>query len=63
MSSNEQFLDVPGAAEYLNVPERFARRLADERRVPVHKVGRYVRFRRSDLDAWLADNLRPAVDR
>jgi len=43
-------LDVPGAAEYLGVGERFIRRLVNERRVPFHRIGRRIRFKVEDLD-------------
>jgi excisionase family DNA binding protein len=46
-------LTLAQAAEYLNVTERFMRRLVAERRVAYHKLGRLLRFRRNDLDALL----------
>jgi len=48
----DAYLSVPEAAVYLSVPERFIRRIVAERRVVFHKVGRYVRFRKADLDAF-----------
>ena len=41
------------AAAYLNVRVRFVRRLVEERRIPIVKMGRYVRFDRADLDAFI----------
>ncbi len=41
------------AARYLGTSERHMRRLYSERRVAFVKVGKYVRFRRSDLDAFV----------
>ena len=49
----ERYLSVAQTAEYLGTSERFVRRLVAERRVAFHHVGRHVRFRLSDLDAWL----------
>ena len=49
----ETYLTVAQTAEYLSTSERFVRRLVAERRVAFHHVGRHVRFRLSDLDAWL----------
>lgn len=46
-------LSVAEAAAYLNVPERFVRRLIAERRVPFLKVGYHVRLRPEDLDVYL----------
>lgn len=48
-------LSVAEAAAYLNVPERFVRRLIAERRVAFLKVGYHVRLRPEDLDAYLED--------
>ncbi len=49
----DELLTIQQAAERLNVPVRFIRRLVAERRIAFHKVGRYVRFRESDLTAFL----------
>jgi len=41
------------AAAYLNVNERYMRRLVSERRIPYFKVGRLLRFSPADLDAFI----------
>ncbi len=46
-------LTLAQAAQYLNVSERYMRRLVAERRVPFHKIGRLLRFLASDLDDLL----------
>ena len=46
-------LTLAQAAAYLNVSERFMRRLVAERRIAFHKVGHFLRFRSADLDAFL----------
>jgi excisionase family DNA binding protein len=46
-------LSVEEAAE-LGTPVRFVRRLVHERRIRFHKIGKYVRISRSDLDAFIA---------
>lgn len=38
----------------LGVTTRFVRRLVEERRIPFHKIGRFVRFRPGDVDDWIA---------
>ncbi len=45
--------DVQGAAAYLSVSEVFMRRLVVERRVRYYKIGKFVRFKASDLDAMV----------
>ena len=46
-------LDVAGAAAHLGVSQAFVRRLVLERRVRYFKVGKFVRFRIVDLDAFV----------
>ena len=46
-------LDVAAAAAHLRVSETFVRRLVLERRVRYFKVGKFVRFRAVDLDAFV----------
>lgn len=53
-------LDVAGIAHYLSITSRMARRLVDERRVPIVKVGSLVRVRRIDLDAYVAQHTIPS---
>lgn len=48
-----RLLDVAEVAERLHVSERFVRRLVAERRIPIQKVGRHVRFREEDVDGFL----------
>ena len=47
-------LTVDAAAEELGTPVRFVRRLIQERRIRFHKIGKYVRIARADLDAFIA---------
>ena len=53
-ASGGDLLDVTAAAAYLGTPVRFTRRLIAERRIPFHKIGRYVRIHRADLDTYIA---------
>ena len=53
--------DWTGAAEYLQTTERHVRRLWAERKVTGYLVGRKVRFRQGDLDAYIERNRREAL--
>ncbi|WP_433681198.1 helix-turn-helix domain-containing protein [Nocardia sp. CA-119907] len=53
MPARSEYLDVEGAAEYLGTGVRFVRRLVAERRVVFYKVGSHVRFKVSDLEAYV----------
>ncbi|HUR23632.1 MAG TPA: helix-turn-helix domain-containing protein [Acidimicrobiales bacterium] len=46
-------LDIAGAAAYLGVTDAFVRRLVLEKRIRYFKVGKFVRFRAVDLDAFV----------
>lgn len=48
-------LTVEAAAAELGTPVRFVRRLVAERRIRFHKIGKYVRIDRRDLDAFVAN--------
>ena len=47
-------LSLPEATRYLNVTDRYVRRLVAEQRIAYFKVGRLLRFAAVDLDAYLA---------
>jgi len=49
----DRLYTVEQAAEYLNTTERFVRRLITERRIPFHKVGRYIRITETDLAGFV----------
>ncbi|MSW94077.1 MAG: helix-turn-helix domain-containing protein [Actinobacteria bacterium] len=44
----------------MNSSPRLARRLVDERRIPVYKVGRFVRIAESDLLEFIQNGSRSA---
>ena len=58
-----RLLDRHGITEYSGIPERFARRILNERRVPVVKLGRRIFVWTDDLDAYLEDSTLPVVKR
>jgi excisionase family DNA binding protein len=49
----KEHFTVSEAAEYLSTSERFIRRLIAERRIAFYKVGRHVRIKLTDLDAFV----------
>ena len=51
--SHGLLLDIPTLAVHLDVIERFVRRLVEERRVPFHKIGKFVRFHPDDIEEWI----------
>ena len=57
-----RLLDVGEAAAYLNTSKRHIRRLRAESRLAYVKVGAKLRFRREDLDAYVAANTHKPAD-
>ena len=51
--TSPEWLTSTSAAELLGVHRKTVERLAKSGRLPVHRVGRLLRFRRSDVDAYL----------
>lgn len=47
------WLDVAGAADYLRCKPKRLYDLCSQRRVPVHREGSRLLFRRDELDAWI----------
>lgn len=54
MSEQREVMNLQSVREYLGVSETLIRELLASRRIPAAKVGRVWRFRRSEIDAWLA---------
>ena len=52
-NTSQSLLDKAGAAAYLSTTERHIERLWTERRIAGTKIGRKVRFRQRDLDAFI----------
>lgn len=52
---------VKQTAEQYNLPERFIRRLADERRVQTVKLGKYRLIDLDDLDRLMREGTTPAA--
>lgn len=51
-------LGVPEIAAYLSISERAVRDLVSRRQLPVIKIGKRIRVRPDELDAYLTANTR-----
>lgn len=51
--SNELLIDSNKAASFLGIHPKTLQRLARDRKVPAHRIGKLWRFRISELDEWL----------
>jgi excisionase family DNA binding protein len=57
------WLDVPGLAALLGVPESWVYERTAARSIPFHKVGRYVRFTPADVAAIEKQTAQVPADR
>lgn len=51
----DQFLTIDEVAVYLKIPKSTLYKLSQKRIIPCCKIGKQLRFRKSSLDQWLAD--------
>lgn len=52
----KQYLTIKEVSEYLKLPEETVYKYARGSRIPASKVGRYWRFERDEVDAWVSDH-------
>jgi len=53
-AGNAEIMTIREVAEYLKVNERTIYRLLSAKKLPAFKVGGSWRFKRSDIDNWIA---------
>ncbi|MBK7664290.1 MAG: helix-turn-helix domain-containing protein [Sterolibacteriaceae bacterium] len=53
-AGQSEILTIREVAEYLKVTERTIYRLAAAKKIPAFKVGGTWRFRKVDIDGWIA---------
>ena len=54
-------LNVPEAADYIGISQRYLRSLIAERKIRVVRIGHRVLLRLIDVDRWLESNLEGGV--
>jgi excisionase family DNA binding protein len=54
LAPSAPLIGIEEAAARLGVTPRFVRRLVDERRIPFHKIGKFVRFDPADIDYYIS---------
>ncbi len=57
----DEILDVPKLAKYLGTTDQRIYDAVALAEIPFFKVGRYVRFKRSKIDAWIESQSVPAT--
>lgn len=51
--SNEKWIGIEEAAEYMDVTKDTVRNLIKKTDIPAHKIGKLWKFKKSELDAWI----------
>jgi excisionase family DNA binding protein len=57
----EPYVSVPVVAELLGVPASWVYERTARGEIPYRRVGRYLRFRISEIEAWLEQQTREGV--
>ena len=57
MDRDDEILTLDEIAAYLKIAKRTVYRLAQKGEIPAFKLGGTWRFRRSELDCWIADSI------
>lgn len=50
---DDRYVDTDEASQYLGLTKQRIYHLTSLGRIPVHKIGKSNRFRKSELDAWV----------
>jgi excisionase family DNA binding protein len=63
ISKQKQLMDMNEASEYLGIRKNTLYEWVMERKIPHVRVGRLLKFRREDLEAWLRKRTQEEKDR
>jgi len=50
----DEYFDIEGLAGYLKVEKSWVYRRVSEKRIPYFKVGKFPRFRKTEIDNWIS---------
>ncbi len=56
------FSTINEISGYLNLKPRTLYALVAEKRIPHFKIGRLVRFKKSEIDLWMEGNKKESID-
>jgi excisionase family DNA binding protein len=57
----QEFLNIHEVSQYLGIKPGTLYAMAESRAIPHYKIGRLVRFRKSEIDEWMRENKRDYV--
>lgn len=58
---SQEFFGIQGLSVYVGIKTSTLYVMVEERSIPHYRVGRLIRFRRSEIDAWMEGNKRDCV--
>jgi excisionase family DNA binding protein len=58
----KEFLTIQDLSKYLAIKASTLYTMVGEKRVPHYKIGRMLRFKRSEIDLWMEGNRKQCVD-
>jgi excisionase family DNA binding protein len=58
----DDILTIDEVANLLKIPRSSIYKLAQEGKIPAHKVGRHWRFHRGTLVRWIAGEMKPVLE-
>ena len=53
METRVRYIDIEELADYLKVKKRTAYHLVETMQIPHYRVGRLIRFKLSEIEAWM----------
>jgi excisionase family DNA binding protein len=56
-----EFFDIQDLSRYVSIKPSTLYVMVEERNIPHYRVGRLIRFKRSEIDAWMEGNKRDCV--
>jgi len=62
VSLSPEFLGIKVVSQYLGIQPSTLYCLAEEQKIPHYRIGRLIRFKRSEIDAWMDGNKRACID-
>ena len=60
--SNSVYMDIKSISDYFGMKASTLYSLVEQKKIPHYKVGRLVRFKKSDIDLWMEGNKKEVID-
>jgi excisionase family DNA binding protein len=57
-----QYMGIQTLSKYLLLKTSTIYSLVEKRKIPFYKIGRLVRFKKSDIDLWMESNRKECID-